>query len=210
MLKTKISSILAILVLAVIFTACGSAANGTPTEAPEVIFTRVAETVFYSFTQTAEAMPTLTSTPIPPTATVTIIQLPTIQPTGSTTSPTVAYTQPVSSGPHSGDYALYLYNRPDNFHIAIGGEFSEVIGYENIGSTTWNTKYSFKFFGGTKMWDVTSIALSKEVKPGQRIEIFIAGFAPVTNGTYLNRWALYTDTGVFIPGSEMYIKVIVP
>jgi len=211
MLKIKFYSIFALLTLSLIFAACGSALSVTPTESPEMIFTRVAETVFYSVTQTAEAIPTMTPSPIPPTATATLIRLPTIQATSSLILPTVGVTQSSSTGSHSGDYALFLYNSPDNFHIAIGDVFNnEVIGYENIGTTTWNTKYTFRFYGGTKMWDVTSVALSKTVKPGERIEFFVAGYAPVNPGTYLNRWAMYTDTGVFLPGSEMYIKVIVP
>ncbi len=211
MSKIKFCSIFTLLTLSFIFTACGTAANATPTESPEMIFTRVAETVFYSVTQTAEAIPTMTPSPIPPTPTATIIMLPTIQSTSSLIVPTVGGTQSSSTGSHSGDYALYLYNRPDNFQIAKGDVFNnEVIGYENIGTTTWNTKYTLRFYGGTKMWDVTSIAFSKTVKPGERIELFVAGYAPVNSGTYLNRWALYTDTGAFLPGSEMYIKVIVP
>jgi hypothetical protein len=211
MSKITTISIIAILTLGLLLAACDSAANGTPTEAPEMLFTRVAETVYANMTQTAAALPTLTPTPVLPTATATIMVLPTVRPTTASIQPTAAATQIVPPTSKTGDYALYLYNRPDNFTIAAGDSFNnEVIGYENIGTTTWNTKYTLRYFGGTKMWDVTSVALSKDVKPGGRIEIFVAGFAPVGKGTYLNRWALYTDGGIFIPGSEMYIKVIVP
>jgi len=211
MRKISIYSILVFLVVVFILTACGSAANGTPTEAPEMIFTRVAETVFYSVTQTAAAIPTLTPSPIPPTLTATIFMLPTIQPTTSRILSTVGVTQSASTGSHSGDYALYLYNHPsDPVNVSEGGNFSEAIGFENIGSTTWNTKYTLRYYGGTQMWGVTSVALTNTVKPGERIEVFIAGIGPITKGTYLNRWALYTDTGVFISGSEMYVQVVVP
>lgn len=211
MSRIKFSRILITLAFALIFTGCGTAINGTPTDSPEVIMTRVAQTVFYSVTQTAQAKPTSTSTPIPPTPTVTIIQLPTIQTTKTSSSPLIPTTQAVSPGSHSGDYALYLYNTPDNFHMSPGQPFNgEVIAYENIGTTTWNTGYTLRFFGGTKMWDITSVNLTQTVAPGQRVEIFIAGIAPVDNGTYLNRWALYTDGGTFVPGSEMYVKIFVP
>jgi hypothetical protein len=211
MRRNSIFGITALLALSFIFTACGAAANGTPTEAPEMIFTRVAETVFYSVTQTAEAIPTLTPTPILPTPTATIIVLPTIQSTISTILPTVGVTQSVSTGTHSGDYAQFLYNSPsDPVTVARGSEFSEAIGFLNIGSTTWSTKYTLRFYGGVQMSGVTSVALTKAVKPGERAEIIIAGIAPVTKGTYLNRWALYTDSGLYISGSEMYIKIVVP
>jgi hypothetical protein len=156
-------------------------------------------------------MPTLTSTPVPPTPTATVIKLPTIQTTNSSITQIAGNTQSISPVSHSGDYALYLYNSPDNFHVAPGAPFQgEVIAYENIGTTTWNTKYTLRFFGGTKMWDITSVAVTQDVKPGGRFEFFIAGFAPLEAGTYLNRWALYTDTGIFVPGSEMYVKIFVP
>jgi hypothetical protein len=176
-----------------------------------MIFTRVAETVFYSVTQTAAAMPSLTPTPILPTPTATIIVLPTIQSTSSVIVPTVGVTQSNSSGSHSGDYALFLYNHPsDPVNVARGANFTEVIGFQNSGSTTWNIKYSLRFYGGVQMWGVTSVALTQAVKPGEKIEVFIAGIGPSTKGTYLNRWALYTDSGLYISGSEMYIKVVVP
>jgi hypothetical protein len=211
MRKMQIFGIVTLLMLSLIFTACGTATSGTPTEAPEMIFTRVAETVFYSVTQTAEAIPTLTPTPIPPTPTATLIVLPTIQPSVATALPTVGVTQTASSGSHSGDYALYLYNNPsDPVNVARGADFTEAIGFQNIGSTTWNTKYTLRFYGGVQMWGVTSVALTKSVKPGEKIEVFIVGIAPVSTGTFLNRWALYTDSGLFISGSEMYIKIVVP
>jgi Ig-like domain from next to BRCA1 gene len=215
MSKTSLIGLISLLCIAMLLTACGPSVPATPTEAPEMIYTRVAETVYYSMTQTVEAMPTLTPTPVPPTPTATLIVLPTVKPTTATTTlPTAAATQIVPPSSKTGDYALYLYNRPDNFTIAAGGDFNnEVIAFENIGTTTWSTKYTLRFLatvGSTKMWDVTSVALAKDVKPGGRIEIFVAGIAPTSKGTYLNRWALYTDGGMFIPGSEMYIKVVVP
>lgn len=211
MRKNRTIGILALLSLSLIFTACGEAVNGTPTEAPEMLFTRVAETIFYSVTQTAEAMPTLTPTPIPPTPTVTIIVLPTIKPTTSTVLPTVGVTQSSSTGSHSGDYAVWKYNRPDNFEMKAGSSINnEVIGLMNVGTTTWNTKYTLRFVGGTQMWDVVSVAASKAVKPGESIEFFMPVFAPTSKGTYLSYWALFTDTGLQVPGSDGYIKVIVP
>ena len=211
MLKTKISSILVILIMAVVFAACGSAANGTPTEAPEVIFTRVAETVFYSVTQTADAMPTSTPTPNPPTPTVTIIVSPTIQTTSSVVVPTVGVTQSSSQGSQPGEFACWDKNSPDNFHMSPGSSIeNEVVGLKNLTTTTWNTSYTLRFIGGTQMWGKTSIPVSKIVKPGERVEFFMAVFAPGENGTFLSHWALFTDAGVQVPGCKGYVKVLVP
>jgi hypothetical protein len=170
-------------------------------------------------TQTALFLPTSTNTPTiasTQTPTSTTPPLPTIQ--GQTTGtgmvmPTVQGLNTPISVPTSvaynipGDNARYLYNRPtDGATVTNDSEFTIVFALENIGTTTWNTKYTWRFIGGTKCWDITSVNLSKDVKPGERIEIFVVCFAPVEKaGDYYDRWALYTDTGLFVKGSEGYL-----
>jgi hypothetical protein len=208
-----------VMVSLLISTGCGAGSSAAPTEAPEMIYTRVAETIQANMTQTALFLPTGTTTPtVAPTQTPTSTTppLPTIQ--GQTTGtgmvlPTVqVLNTPISIATSvtyniPGDHARYLYNRPtDGYSIKAGQDFPLAFALENIGTTTWNTKYTWRFIGGTKCWDVTSVNLPKEVKPGERIEIFVVCIAPVENiGDYYDRWSLYTDTGLFVNGSEGYL-----
>lgn len=198
---------------------CGIGSSGTPTEAPEMIYTRVAQTIQANMTQTSIFLPTGTNTPtVEPTLTPTstIPPLPTIQGQATGTGmvlPTVqALNTPIGIATSvtyniPGDHARYLYNRPsDGFEIQAGNDFTIVFALENIGTTTWNTKYSLRYMYGTPCWAVTSVPLTKDVKPGQRIEMFVACFAPQEPGTYTDHWGLYTDTGLYVQGSEGYLS----
>lgn len=218
MVKTY-SLLILVMISLLVITGCGVGSSGTPTEAPEMIYTRVAQTIQANMTQTALFMPTGTTTAtIAPTqtATSTTPPLPTIQAQTTGTGmviPTVQYLNtPISVATSvtyniPGDHARYLYNRPtDGFTIQAEHDFTIVYALENIGTTTWNTNYTWRFIGGTKCWEVTSVNLPNAVKPGERVEIFVACFAPVENiGDYYNRWALYTDSGLFVNGSEGYL-----
>lgn len=217
MRKTHILLLMMLFSMAVI-AGCGIGSSGTPTEAPEMIYTRVAQTIQANMTQTSLFMPTGTNTPtVEPTLTPTstIPPLPTIQ--GQTTGtgivlPTIqSLNTPIAIATSvtyniPGDHARYLYNRPsDGFSILCDNTFTIVFALENVGTTTWNTSFTLRYMYGTKCWDVTSVPLTNSVKPGERIEMFVACFSPQTPGDYTNHWGLYTDTGLFVQGSEGFL-----
>jgi hypothetical protein len=193
-----------------ILISCG--VGGAPTPPPETVYTQVAATVFAQSTQTALAMPTNTPTSsftATPTVTETLIPTPTLEITQMATltqsSFPTAYIQPTLS---TGDAAAFGSQNPiDGTTVAAGSEFQIHWFIRNVGTTTWTKDYCLYYYGGTKLWGVTKVCVTKDVVPGKGWDVYVDAFAPTNTGEYINRWALYNSSGKFM--FEVYLHFFV-
>jgi hypothetical protein len=179
---------------AMILTACS---NQNSTDAAIAEITKVAQTVQFQLTEssklTPSATPTVqaTATPIPATDT----------PTGPSLTPTETAYPTLGTGLVSGDSSLFVadVNYPDGTVFTPGTQFTKTWLFTNNGSTTWNTNYKLVYAGGsvTDRANKLFVNLTKEVKPGESVEISVDFTAPSTNGSYNSMWNLYSADGKF-------------
>jgi hypothetical protein len=130
-----------------------------------------------------------TSTPIPPTPTVTS----TLQPTStqiipSTSSDGIQY--------FAGDHAAYSSQIPADWpvlhptqHIVVSWTLL------NNGSTTWDSGYTVQYVRGFKPWGITQVHLMSVVEPGETGSAAIDVFAPEATGNFITYWALFNPDG---------------
>ncbi len=211
-MRNKIYAIPLLLLISVFaITACGSSTPAAPTEDPIAMVTRIAATVQWNLTQTAQAQPTATPTPEPTmtaTPTVTLPALPTID-ISPTAQSTTSVTNPTRQS-YTGDHARWSYSHPADGYSTIGNtDFLLVFGLVNDGSTTWTTDYSIRnIYGYPCQFASNRVDMPNEVKPGELVEIFLRCFTPEAEGEYLSHWAVFTSGGVQVP-TEFYFKFYV-
>lgn len=214
-----------------VLTACGAATPAAPTADPNAIYTQAVMTVNAGLTQTAAARPSDTPTPEPtattaPTETVEPSVTPTQEAVSGTAFPTLPQpgqaAQPTAkpgSLPlattaalgQAGDHASFGSQSPaDNSHFNGGVQAKVFWSLVNTGTTTWNKSYTLKWVGGTQLSGQTSIKLDRDVAPGKKGEFYTILIAPTKNGTFVSYWKLYNASGQIVPGSEVYLKFIVP
>lgn len=180
---------IAVALMAFWLAAC-SALNPTPapTQDPNPIRTEAAATVLAQVSQTLAAMPT--DTPLPsPTATFTL--MPTATET-ATVSPVVTTTLP--GGTPAVVYvnlAQYVSQSiPDDTVFAPGETFTITWRLKNVGTSTWTTGYMLRYYSGEVFGAPKEVFLSREVLPGEEIEITIVMKAPIVPGGYVTSWVM--------------------
>ncbi len=188
----------------ILLSSCGSGSSEQPTQDPQLVYTQVAETVQAGIAMTQSAMPTSTVT-----ATMTITTTPTITATAtsSTQSPTLTAYIPGSGGALTGDIITWVSDVtiPDGTVMLASTKFHKVWKVLNSGTTTWTTDYKLIWvditnFDYNKIDSVVptkEVKISKEVKPGEEIEIAIDLIAPNKNGTYKIFFRMLSPAGKF-------------
>lgn len=171
-----------------LISACGKA---TPTEDPNLKITEVYNTVQAELTRvfllTPSATPTLaateTATPEPAT--------PTIDPLMVTPTATKLIA-PVNSGDNAAyDNDITI---PDYSLIKPGTSFDKTWSIKNTGTTTWTKDYQLIYLEGPQPADLY-VKLTKDVKPGELVQITVRFTAPTTLGTYTGWWQMYSASG---------------
>ncbi len=189
----KLSLILSILIVFAIFvSACNlSATNAGPTTESQMAYTAAALTVQANINGQTPA-PTLP----------TLIQPGQQSGLETTAEPNTQNQEPVfTSAPVSSDApcdrALFVddITIPDNSDISPGSTFTKTWRLQNDGTCTWTTGYSVVFDSGDDLEGPTSVALSKEVPPGQAIDISVNLKAPNATDTYRSNWMLRNAAG---------------
>lgn len=204
MLKDKkmIASAVLLIALGIILSACGGPKEPTPDA--NLIYTQAAETVQVQLTQTAAAQPTATQTNTPaPTATPRPTEpAPTLPVPGESTQATAQIGLPglntATPAPASlPDKAEWVSNDPQDGIIKRPGEkFDLVWVMKNTGTTTWTTKYTYRYYAGDKLHEnANSYFFPKDVKPGDTVELRIDAIAPDTAGSKYALWVLTTSEG---------------
>jgi Ig-like domain from next to BRCA1 gene len=190
---------LPIVLFAVILAACAPNIPAQPTLDVAMVKTQAVATFQASQPTVAPADPTA----IPPTATIlptsTIAPAQVSSPTLAipTLAPTHVPTTSSSGKVLEGDHAYLAGQSPRDWaSIEPGTGMPVYYTFQNIGTTTWTTKYTFRYFDGYKAWGVTSVNLPHEVKPGETVFVGMWVYPPEDPGAhYITYWGLYNEDG---------------
>jgi hypothetical protein len=206
-----------LLAAALLLAACGPKETPEPTPDADMIRTAAVITVEAELTQQALMNPTATST-IPPTPEPTpTSDIPTLIPIGEGTQaasdsgtlpglPTATQAPPPSAT--APDKAAWISNSPtDGSVLQPGQKFDIRWTVKNIGTTTWNTTYSIRFFSGNISTDKNFYNFRAETKPDGTAEFIVDATAPVAPGDYYTWWKLTNDQGVNFGDIDISIKV---
>lgn len=141
-------------------------------------------TALSSSTATLDA--TLTETPTA-TSTATIVVIPT-----RTTQPSPSETSlPCDLATFIADVTV-----PDGTQFTTGQSFVKTWRLKNVGSCTWTTGYEIFFESGNHMSGPNDINLTRNVPPGDTIDISVNLTAPGSPGTYRGNWKLRNESDV--------------
>lgn len=202
---SKLKMAAAIVLAAVILSACGAAAPAEPTQDPNAIFTQVAQTVMVSMTQTTEAMP---PTPMPEPTATTAPALP-AAPTADITTEMPAPTLPV--GPTAtiqrfGDSAKFNTQTPaDGKVFPIGEYFQFTVCFGNDGSTEWDEDFYLEWMSGYRLWNDTKyFYVGETIEPGGKWCFTMPAVSPHVPGSYTTRWYFKNKTGNYM--QEVYFS----
>ncbi len=191
----------ALLVLAVLLSACGAKATATPTTNPDLVLTSVAQTAIARISAIPSATPVPTETPAPtstPTLPATMLPLST---TITGTVPAVLPTQPVSAptaamaGGVDRVVMVSDLDITDGTQIDAGAKFTKKWRLMNTGTSTWTTAYSLVHSSGNDIKGPASVPIPAEVAPGKIIDVAVELTAPKSEGTYTSYWKLKNASG---------------
>jgi hypothetical protein len=188
-----------IILTVVILAACAPNVPAQPTA--DIARVKTAAVATYQASQPTQEPPAPTA--VPPTATQLppATQEPTLVPTPTLKVPTLAPTTAPSSSSGGkvleGDHAYLADQSPRDFAaIKPGTGMPVYYTFQNVGTTTWTTKYTFRYFDGYKAWGETSVNLPHEVKPGETVFIGMWVFPPEDpGGQYTTYWGLFNQDG---------------
>jgi hypothetical protein len=223
---------LCILASCLLISACGSAATQSPTLDPALIYTSAAQTVEAELTQTDVAGPaTATITPFPlitdtpgvPTAILgngaVLPTLPGPQTTDESTTGTPAAPAPTlaqSAAPtlpksQAADKATWIANDPpDSALVVTNAKFDITWTMKNSGTTTWNKKYTIRYFSGNIIMEHKTFNFRAVVNPGDNGTFIVDAIAPSKPGTYNVWWKMTNDLGQNFGDMSLTIKVVKP
>lgn len=202
--KTIVSSVL-IMISIILLTAC---ARPTPTVDPSAKITEIASTVQAELTSIALLTPSATATPEPTATSTQAPATPTLDLSAiATSTPTM---RPILTGTVS-DNSKYISDVtiPDYSVVAPGTTFVKTWLIQNNGKTTWTKEYKLIYLEGlVGSNNTTSVSLTKEVAPGEQIEVSVTFKSPDGNGVYSSYWKMYNASGyIFGEPLSMFITV---
>lgn len=203
----KLPYISIMLILCAVLAACGAVqpeATQTPAdvEATQVaqyveqtqavnqaVETQVQATQVVAMTETATSQPTATATLVPATPTSTALPTNTATPT-KTPLPTATSTPTICNA------AQLVTNMTveSGASFPAHARFTKVWRVKNVGSCTWTKDFSIEFSSGRPLAG-QSTKLTKNVAPGETIDIAVAMKAPDKLGTYEGSWLLKDAKG---------------
>lgn len=211
MKHTKVRSILFIVFIWLMVSACGLLAPQTEDVTPELLYTQAAQTVSAQLTQRAQeaqvtptagsesptqAIPTSTSA-----ANATPANTPTSAlPTPSPTQPLPTFTPPPPTptpDPRPCDAARFVADLtiPDGTVFAPDAEFRKTWRLENVGLCSWTTGYSLVYVSGDRMSASRVVPLPRSVAPGERVDLSVDLEAPDRSGSYTGYFMLANAAG---------------
>jgi hypothetical protein len=185
----------------------------TPTPDAKALITQAAQTVAVQLTQSARltpsmqpsSSPTPASTIEPPKAT----QPGPTQPAAPTNTPKA--TNGAGTTPDNASFVADV-TVPDGTGATPGAVFEKTWRIKNSGTTTWSAAYSLVWVDGEKMGSPESIAIPKEVRPGETVDISVKLTAPTKAGTYQTFFRLRNANGQYfrLDGTgDLWVKIIV-
>lgn len=214
MSKKNITNLLsALLCTTFLLVSCNLPSNTTPTPDAKAIITEAAITVAAQLTLSAKLTPSPSPT-ILTTATNTP-EAPKVTLAGPTAPPAPTNTQKAANVPATTpDSASFVADVtvPDGTGAIPGAVFEKTWRIKNSGTTTWSPAYSLAWVDGEKMNSPETIAIPKEVRPGETVDISVKLTAPTKAGTYQTFFRLRNANGQYfkLDGSgDLWVKIIV-
>ena len=206
MKNRKSLALTAILVASILLfvASCGTQPTAEPTIDVNQLATNAVMTIEAGITQTALAQPTNTPEPTytPVSYTVTpgssSVTLPTAGAGSAAGIPTLGQPTAVVSLPTAtlsavGDKASWAgQNIADGTHMSAGESADLIWNITNVGTTTWTTDYSVRFYTGTNFAKAgnTRYYLPAAVAPQATGNVVIDITAPSTAGEYKMAWVV--------------------
>jgi hypothetical protein len=188
-----------LILMAAILAACAPNIPAQPTADLAKVKTEAVATFLAS--QPTEQPPVPTAVPPTlaplPTATLSPAQVPSPTLPIPTMAPTRAPTASSGGKTLVGDHAYLTDQSPRDWAaVEVGTGMPVYYTFQNIGTTTWTSKYTFRYFDGYRAWGETSVKLPHEVKPGETVFIGMWVFPPEDpGGHYITYWGLYNEDG---------------
>jgi len=189
----KLALTIMIVILSLIFSACGSKEPEIDIDAQRTGF---AQTANVQATMTAEAQPSATQTQVPPaTSTPTQEFTTTSEVTATATEDEEAPAPTATTGTVAGvDTANWLSNDPvDKSDFAPGETFKVTWKIENKGTTTWTTNYYIQFASGVQMTTDDKVFIPYPVPPNTNVQISVNFTATDETGEKRSNWKLFND-----------------
>lgn len=187
-------------IVALMMACVPSFATPFPTAGPNAVNTFIVQTANAASTQTAAALPTST-----PTATLTATphNTETASPTFTSTvifilsSPTKPVPPTLSGGSGGGtssdNYACQIVsvNPSNGTSFDARADFDVTWRVKNIGTKGWDRNSTdFYYSSGSKLHQVAGYDMSKDVDPGQSIDLSADMESPKDSGNYTTTWTL--------------------
>jgi hypothetical protein len=194
----------AVLTLLLLLVGCrASRTDNTPTPDSNAVRTAAAATVNARLTEMGPRTAIPSTTPY-----ITRTMTPEVTPN----LPGLQTNTPVSlmtaTNPASPDVAEWISQSPADYtSMAPGAAFKMTWTLKNTGKSTWTRTYQLRFFANNPLGGPAAVNLSRDVLPGEMIDITIDLVAPGSPGDYHSIWVLTSDkTGNFYP-VDIWIKV---
>jgi hypothetical protein len=197
MLRQNKHPLLLWLLALVLIAACApvlSSAPAVPTLDEHTINTIIAQTAAAAASQTAQAAPTLTPSPLPHPSTAA----PLLLFNSPTVSPLLLLSTPKPAG--SKKYACRIIKSPpDGTTYAPRTDFNAVWLLQNSGQLPWQSDaIVFAYQAGDRFHKTASYNLTKPVLEfGETVEFSVEMRAPKSPGRYTTIWALQTSSESF-------------
>jgi hypothetical protein len=164
----------------------------TEFESPTLDVTQAYETVEARLTQATVLTPTPTET-ISPTPNPTS----TPNPGGSQNpEPTLTPSPTEVCDKAAPGFPMIDVNIEDGTEMQPEQRFTKIWRLTNAGACTWTRDYQAIWFFGTKLGDTTAVPLTRNVPPGDSIEIEVEMIAPQIPGIYRSDWKLQNSNAV--------------
>jgi hypothetical protein len=174
-------------------------------------------------TATITPFPLISETPGVPTAILgsgaILPTLPGPQTTDESTTGTPATVAPTldqAAAPtlpksQAADKATWIANDPpDSALVTTGAKFDITWTMKNSGTTTWNKKYTIRYFSGNIIMEHKTFDFRAVVNPGDNGTFIVDAIAPSKAGTYSVWWKMTNDLGQNFGDMSLTIKVVKP
>lgn len=164
---------------------------------------------FPSLAGTTPGAPLPTAAPL---AGVAVTQPASALPTAAGALPTVA---PAAAAAPAGtvvaaipDKLQWVSNIPaDKSKVPAGKGFKITWKLQNVGTTSWDNTYNFKFYAGTQLAKNGGYPVSKTVKPNSSFDFTVDAVAPTTPGEYYSLWVLQRPDGMNVGKFDITLTV---
>ncbi len=108
---------------------------------------------------------------------------------------TVVFTAPAPVSKCDAAAFLADVTYPDGSLVIRNDTFVKIWRIKNVGTCSWTPSYALVFAGGDSMSSPSAVALSKNINPGEYIELPVTLTAPNKDGHYRGYWKLRNPSG---------------